>query len=75
MPLYRFRCESCHHDFEELMSSREVEVATAVRCPSCESIDTHRELTTFAVRGSGAVESTAEPFCGRCGENRPPCGS
>ncbi|MGE0143988.1 MAG: zinc ribbon domain-containing protein [Planctomycetota bacterium] len=75
MPLYRYRCDSCRHGFEELMSAREAEVATAVRCPQCNSDKTERELTTFAVRGDSASEASAEPFCGRCGENRPPCGA
>lgn len=57
------------------MSAREAEVATAVRCPQCNSDKTERELTTFAVRGDSASEASAEPFCGRCGENRPPCGA
>ncbi len=72
MPLYRYHCTSCDHRFEELVSSREAAAATAVACPQCASAETERELTTFAVRGEGA-KADPMPYCGRCGENRPPC--
>ncbi len=74
MPLYRYHCTSCDHAFEELVSAREAAAATKIACPSCGKSSTERELTTFAVRGEG-VKADPEPFCGRCGENRPPCGA
>lgn len=73
MPLYRYRCPHCDHAFEELVSAREAATATAIECPNCGKAKAERELSTFAVRGDG-VKPDATPFCGRCGENRPPCG-
>ncbi len=73
MPLYRSRCPACDHAFEELVSAREAATATKIACPECGKPDAERELTTFAVRGE-ASKPDQTPFCGRCGENRPPCG-
>jgi putative FmdB family regulatory protein len=72
MPLYRYRCPSCEHEFEELVSSSEAATATAIACPACGESETERQLSTFAVH-SGTTREQAPPFCGRCGENRPPC--
>ena len=72
MPLYRYHCRSCDHEFEDLVAH--ADVATAVECPECASGETERALTTFAV-GSGGTPKDEAPFCGRCGENRPPCGA
>ena len=75
MPLYVYRCRSCDHVFEELISAAGAREATAVACPSCAAEDTERELTTFAVQSGSAKAKDDAPFCGRCGENRPPCGN
>jgi hypothetical protein len=48
-------------------------VTTEVRCPQCDGASIDRLLTTFNVGGAGGSSAEAEPFCGRCGENRPPC--
>ncbi|MGA0869359.1 MAG: FmdB family zinc ribbon protein [Planctomycetota bacterium] len=72
MPLYHYRCCACDDVFEELVPTSRAD--EPVPCPSCGAEKTERELTTFAVRGDG-IRREAEPFCGRCGENRPPCAS
>jgi len=73
MPLYLYRCRHCDHVFEDLVSAAEASRGDAVACPACKREDTDRELTTFAVK-AGASRPDEAPFCGRCGENRPPCG-
>ena len=73
MPLYRYHCRACDHRFEELVSARERSVVTAIPCPTCAATDTEREPTSFAVRGERAAPDPAA-YCGRCGEDRPPCG-
>lgn len=73
MPLYVYRCRSCDHVFEELVSGSDARAGVAVACPRCEADATERELTTFAVRSAGPARETDAPFCGRCGEDRPPC--
>jgi putative FmdB family regulatory protein len=74
MPLYLYRCTKCSHRFEQLVHTENGAVTTAVRCPNCGSDRQERQLTSFNVGGKASASATAsEPFCGRCGENRPPC--
>ncbi len=55
MPLYAFRCASCDHQFEQLLSLRDDQ--GAVRCPECDSV-VRRLITTFATSsGSGGATS------------------
>lgn len=71
MPLFVFACPSCGERFEELAPSLEAVTATAVRCPKCGAA-AERQLSRAHV-GSRSRAPSSEPFCGRCGENRPPC--
>ena len=73
MPLYHYRCLSCHHPFEQLVQTSNGMVTTAVQCPRCGGDRQERQLTSFNVGGKASGTSASEPFCGRCGENRPPC--
>ncbi len=73
MPLYHYRCASCDHAFEALVHTTDGVVTTAVRCPECDGATNERLLTRFSVGGKASGAAAAEPFCGRCGENRPPC--
>lgn len=71
MPLFEYHCHRCDHTFEELV--RRSALAVAMRCPKCERPDqVEKKLGTFSV-GSATREASPPPFCGRCGENRPPC--
>jgi putative FmdB family regulatory protein len=67
MPLYEYRCSSCQQTFERLAKTS----ADVVACPSCQSQDVERLLSTFAVGASRAAESLPGP-CGRCGDPRGP---
>jgi putative FmdB family regulatory protein len=72
MPLYDYRCHRCAHTFEELV--RSTATATAVRCPQCGRDDAIERLpAAFNVGARSARAAEPPPFCGRCGENRPPC--
>jgi putative FmdB family regulatory protein len=71
MPLYDYRCRRCAHTFEELVRSSTA--ATAVRCPKCDGDEVERQLAAFHVGARTARAAEPPPFCGRCGENRPPC--
>ncbi|MEZ5967432.1 MAG: zinc ribbon domain-containing protein [Planctomycetota bacterium] len=73
MPLYHYRCSGCGHVFEQLVHTQDGAVVTAVQCPKCAGDRHERQPTTFAIGKQD--RSAAEPFCGRCGENRPPCGA
>lgn len=48
MPLYDYRCRACGHCFEALGR-----VAGTATCPACQSPDTERLLSSFAVRSGG----------------------
>lgn len=65
MPIYEYRCESCEHDFEELVFS----TTASVPCPSCGSEDVARKLSVFAFRSTGSDRpsaSSAHSSCGSC---------
>jgi len=52
MPLYEYQCRACKHQFEALVRNREVP-----RCPSCQSEDLERLLSSF---GMSSLEHTKE---------------
>lgn len=55
MPLYDFHCRACGHDFEAL-----VRPPAAPACPSCQSPDLERRLSTFAVSSSERTQQAAD---------------
>jgi putative FmdB family regulatory protein len=72
MPIYVYRCSRCEKTSELLVRSAAEE--RSVRCPECQSDAVERQWATFAVGSSRSDPGPADaPFCGRCGENRPPC--
>lgn len=78
MPLYHYRCAACGHRHEQLVHTSAGVVTTAVQCPQCGDDRQERQLTSFHVGGKASGSDSpglggGEPFCGRCGENRPPC--
>lgn len=50
MPLYRYECKKCGHEFRILHHHGDNSVAT---CPSCESIDLHRLPSRVSVQFKG----------------------
>lgn len=44
MPIYEFACSACANEFEELVS---MSGASAVKCPSCGSKRTEKQLSSF----------------------------
>ncbi len=63
MPLYEFQCQRCGHEFEELVSWREVEEGK-VRCPNCGSTEVRRRLSLFAISSKSSRSSSP---CGPTG--------
>lgn len=53
MPIYEFACRSCGTVFEKLVRSASAQ--QELTCPSCQSHDIKKKLSTFAanVKGSG----------------------
>ena len=52
MPLYNFKCSSCDHEFEELVSNSDT---TDLKCPKCASSSIEKKVTT------GTVQSNSKP--------------
>ena len=44
MPLFDFRCRSCHHEFESLVRSQDTP-----ECPTCHGHDLEKLMSSFAV--------------------------
>ncbi len=65
MPLYEFQCRKCGHQFEELLTTAEIE-AGKVKCPACSSKRVEREFSAFAT-GSGGLDGGLAGGGGGCG--------
>lgn len=55
MPLFEFECEHCGEVFEELVRSSTA--IDEVLCPTCESSQIRKKMSTFASRLAGGVTS------------------
>ena len=67
MPIFEYACRGCGEEFELL-----VQGMAQASCPSCESLELEKKLSTFAVAGHAAAFSSREPIgpCGTCGDPR-----
>jgi putative FmdB family regulatory protein len=66
MPIYEFRCTTCHERFEVLVTTAERRKA---HCPRCGATQVERLLSTFAV----GKASAAAPAPGPCGSSDCAC--
>jgi putative FmdB family regulatory protein len=69
VPLYEFVCETCAHEFEDLVRADETPA-----CPSCRGTRLRRLMSVVAV-GRGDEPAAAAPApraCGSCGDPRGP---
>ena len=55
MPLYLFTCRACGHEFETLVRAGSEPV-----CPSCQSRDLERQISTFAVKSAERTRAAAD---------------
>ena len=53
MPLFEFQCRKCGHQFEELLTTAEIEAGN-VKCPACASKRVEREFSAFATGSDGS---------------------
>jgi putative FmdB family regulatory protein len=68
MPIYEYECRACGSHFEKIIYG-----AAEPHCPSCNSADLSRLLSTFAVStGSGKGAASEPGACGTCGDPRGP---
>jgi len=63
MPIFEFACGGCGHEFEELLMSREAEVA----CPACASKEVNKKMSVCAAKCGTKFASTSSGHgCGTC---------
>jgi putative FmdB family regulatory protein len=48
MPLYEYQCKACGEEFEKMMRFSEADQNPV--CPSCQSPDTRKKISTIASR-------------------------
>ena len=69
MPFYEYGCETCEHEFEELISMS----APNPPCPKCAGEVKRKITSTFAV-GKASPKAPAASPCGGCpGAGAPGC--
>ena len=52
MPIYEYKCQSCHKEFELL--SGVTSAAEKLECPHCRSSEIDKLFSTFGFRSSGS---------------------
>ena len=69
MPIYEYECRGCGSRFEKIIQG-----SVTPSCPSCNSLELDRLLSTFAVASSSpSLRSSSSPApCGSCGDPRGP---
>ena len=73
MPLFEYVCQDCGKEFERIVPRHD----SLADCPHCASLRVEKQLSVFAVSGSGSSSSyagdstDAGPGCGRCGAAEP----
>jgi putative FmdB family regulatory protein len=77
MPIYEYQCQSCRHDFEELVRNSK---SASPPCPLCGAKKSQRQISKVAAGQTksgqpGVCESSRSnggiPTCGRCGDLGP----
>jgi putative FmdB family regulatory protein len=64
MPLYEYQCNECGMEFEKMVRFTEASLNPA--CPSCQSQDTIKKISSFASLGSSLSGTSASTSSG-CG--------
>lgn len=68
MPIFAYKCQGCSHQFELI-----VHASTVPECPKCQANTLEKQLTGFAVGGTGSGMNIVDPgSCGSCGDPRGP---
>jgi putative FmdB family regulatory protein len=63
MPMFKYRCRDCKEEFEELVS---FDRSNDVECPTCQSHNTEKLVSTFATIGRNSTAKSSVS----CGTSR-----
>ena len=66
MPIYEYQCSDCGQPFEKMV--RFSEASQNPPCPTCQSQNTRKQLSTFAALGSSSGGSSLSSG-GSCGSS------
>ncbi len=61
MPIYEYRCDSCRAIFSRLQ--RVGAGPEGVRCPSCDHVEVHKLVSSFAAANKPDLAAAAAPGC------------
>ncbi|HEY3380630.1 MAG TPA: zinc ribbon domain-containing protein [Vicinamibacterales bacterium] len=61
MPLFEYKCAACGHLFEHLTRA-----GVSPACPKCSSDQLEKQLSVFAVAGTGSSSTPRMPAEGAC---------
>jgi putative FmdB family regulatory protein len=62
MPIYEYRCKACEKTFSRIQKMDAG--SEGVTCPSCESQQVERQVSSFASTSSGNAPSPSAHTCG-----------
>jgi putative FmdB family regulatory protein len=64
MPIYEYKCETCGHEFEQLVFGQETP-----KCPSCDGAEVCRLMSCcgFVSKGAGGQTVSASAGSSSCG--------
>jgi putative FmdB family regulatory protein len=67
MPLYEYQCNECGEEFEKMLRFSQAGLIPV--CPSCQSQDTKKKISSFAALGSssGGTNVSTSSSCGSRG--------
>ncbi len=60
MPLFKYRCQDCQEQFEELVSFAQ---STDMECPKCGSHQTEKLVSSFATLGRSSSGNSSGSGC------------
>ncbi|MCJ7680784.1 MAG: zinc ribbon domain-containing protein [Candidatus Aminicenantes bacterium] len=63
MPLYEYRCRSCRHSFEQLVS---ISKAGDVSCPNCRAKNIEKRVSSFGIGGGHSRLQNKSSSCTSC---------
>jgi putative FmdB family regulatory protein len=66
MPLYEYQCNGCGKEFEKMVRFSEASQNSV--CPSCQSQDTTKKISSFASLGN-LLKGTKAPTSSGCGSS------